>query len=1148
MKPMNRTWQAVLLASLCAPVWPAAVPAGAKQRIAIHVVDLGIMQWSKALESGAGPAPTSLYPGLGQGSADPGKAQILLVMPDDNTFNGLSTQQLTGQLLGTLVQGVEEGRKAGVSGFEVRVVQHISRLGYATAERQAKVERFGEAAYAALAMLDGYLGTQGYEVSRDGILASNGTTVGAKNANYLAGWSHLDFVDGRADKADVIRVIGQIGAQNVRIFNTHGDWPAATGAESAALDAWFSLQFGDLAALAKELLLGHAAASIGNFDTSRELKEQFPELKVYLLGLVTDVEGGEGTTATALRYKVAPGSAHIAFADPANNGRLFLIQELLYDAATGRTHLSRKYLVYGRDRVFRGEEFEAKFLYLPMGAEEYAAWLDSMGSDAERLAAIEGELARLRDSLAILQVEAESGNALLAKLVARLKSETERAKTLLERAAEQLEVRIKRGKEADPKDVAPEQRRHRREDDNRTNRNWAGATPPPPPPPCLDGSPPPCKSGPAPPPPCPDGSLPPCKSGPPPPPPCPDGSLPPCKSGAPAMVPRVVPPLRTSSPPPPGCPPYCPGRGGAGIPVLPRMPAPPPGLPPAQRIGGVLLQGAAKVEGASGEVELTRGSFGLVVEGQHAELAPESLSRFLTALWAVYYSEQDPGISIDPIGPGISKHLVRYIGRVLNTDLGRVMRECDYLMKKWAVGAERPDVTGFLSVDDLSARHGLAYVGASRRFWFIPDEMTFRRGGDALLFASGRMTVRTEYTVNGLRGTAAPSDQRFADNFTRLYQQIAQRHPVYQEMFEYAKLVALAKYLKDSGVPLFWFLMANKDLVLTEDSPGTVEALVKGSRHFEGLTIEGGVDLRTQGRYVYDQPAVAAIETALARLPAAAFARDAASVAPGQSARASAEPFSFSLGKADYSVLPQHSLTSGKDRRGLRYQTDFALRGRGRPGLEVVRYFDPGRPEGGDFGHGWRLLIPYRVAREGAGTRPFLNVVVPEKMALENPLTGGREALTFSADRYAAAGWLPEKLAGSQVIGLFLMSDASFRLADKLGNEFWFDPAGNLTDLLFGEERRMHLEYAVSTSSAGETPRVASLSQGGHKVEFTYGLDGAGRPRIVAAELRKNEAGAPPAYLVRYHYDAEGRLAKVESESAPPVQARAARRPFAGGE
>ena len=86
-------------------------------------------------------------------------------------------------------------------------------------------------------------------------------------------------------------------------------------------------------------------------------------------------------------------------------------------------------------------------------------------------------------------------------------------------------------------------------------------------------------------------------------------------------------------------------------------------------------------------------------------------------------------------------------------------------------------------------------------------------------------------------------------------------------MTEYGKVVSLAKYLKESGVPLYWFLMANRDLVLTEDSPGAVDGLVKESDYFRGITIKGGVDLGVQGNYVYDAEAVKIINEALSKFP-----------------------------------------------------------------------------------------------------------------------------------------------------------------------------------------------------------------------------------------------------------------------------------------
>jgi hypothetical protein len=489
------------------------------------------------------------------------------------------------------------------------------------------------------------------------------------------------------------------------------------------------------------------------------------------------------------------------------------------------------------------------------------------------------------------------------------------------------------------------------------------------------------------------------------------------------------------------------------------------------KIGGVMLHNVATIAGAeAARVDLSKSHFALIVEGQSARLEPAVFRQFITALWAVYYCAEDPGVSIDPIAPKAQKHLVRYIGcKVINSDLGRVMRQADYLMKKWAVGTERPKVPGFTDVDDLMAKFGFRYVGASRRFWFVPETMRFKRSDDMLLFESGRMTVKTEYVVQDKGVKAERADEAFAQFFTDRYLAIAAKYPIYKELFEYAKLVALAKYLKEQEIPLSWFLLAYKDLVLTEDSPGTVDALAKGSKHFEGISIQGGVDLKVQGHYVYDQQAAQALRAAMTKRPVSAYVPTA--LPADQQARAAhPERFAFEVEKRRYVVVPQHSLTSGTDRRGLRYQTDLALRSNGQPGLEIVRYYRPGRDDAGEFGRGWHLLVPYRVQPVGTATRQFLNAVIPQQMAVVNLLTGEEEVLAFSTDRYSIAGYVPEKLAASQVIGLFIMSDASYRLADKLGNAFWFDQTGVLTDMIFGPEHHVLYTYLTTMTEAFEQP------------------------------------------------------------------------------
>jgi hypothetical protein len=321
--------------------------------------------------------------------------------------------------------------------------------------------------------------------------------------------------------------------------------------------------------------------------------------------------------------------------------------------------------------------------------------------------------------------------------------------------------------------------------------------------------------------------------------------------------------------------------------------------------------------------------------------------------------------------------------------------------------------------------------------------------------------------------------------------------------------------------------------------------------------------------------------------------------------------------------VPQHSLTSGRDERGTRYQADFAFRENGQPGLELVRYFDPARKEPGAFGNGWHLLVPYRIEAADPERREFLNATIPARMAVENLLTGHREVLTFSTDRYSIAGYVPDALDSSQIVGLFLMSDASYRLADKIGNEFWFNQAGWLTDMWFSESQHVRIEYQqefepdlfqtspyriqpateervdllnarvpkqmrvddpshqhsevlilgerdgvvgyvpadgaasrfqllallsdgsfrlldrrghefafdstgsfISLASPLE-PVVRRVSHGSQTARFTYALSPSGHPVVVETAFSTGETTGQPGHVVRYEYDAEGRLARV---------------------
>ena len=140
-----------------------------------------------------------------------------------------------------------------------------------------------------------------------------------------------------------------------------------------------------------------------------------------------------------------------------------------------------------------------------------------------------------------------------------------------------------------------------------------------------------------------------------------------------------------------------------------------------------------------------------------------------------------------------------------------------------------------------------------------------------MIFKGGRMTLKTEYlgrdrskppTISDLSRCdgdrldnkapiddgADPANEDFACWFTAHYGEIADKHKVFTDLFEYAKLVSLAGYLKSRGIPLLWFLLANKDLILTEDSPRTVKAFAKNSKYVHHIEISGGSISRRKNR------------------------------------------------------------------------------------------------------------------------------------------------------------------------------------------------------------------------------------------------------------------------------------------------------------
>lgn len=520
-------------------------------------------------------------------------------------------------------------------------------------------------------------------------------------------------------------------------------------------------------------------------------------------------------------------------------------------------------------------------------------------------------------------------------------------------------------------------------------------------------------------------------------------------------------------------------------------------------IGGVMLCNTARVEGLDGGavtgagIDSATGSFNLLVRGTNVTLKDTDLREFVTALWAVYFGKEDPGISIDPISADSDYQLVRFIGNIVDTGLAKTLLDADYYMKRCAIGDVRPAIPGFQSVDQLIGGHGIKYLGAGRRFWFVPKDMRFRRCGDALLFDGGQMTLLTEKLFLKQRGVSDVADQAFAQFWTDHYWEFAALNPVYEDMFDYARLTALAKYLKESGVSLQWFLLSNRHLVLWEDIPGAVPTLRTRSNVLRGIHWSGGVDLgvdmskKRPGRYVIDETATMAIQQAVARHRAAGGTVKWADETGGAYSTLGDEAFTARLPEGQYTVLPARGVATGAGPRGVTYHTDLALRSGGEPGIELVRYNKPGGTSG-LLGRCWDLYRPYALAPAGktvkAAEVPVLtadeevvaaDLYVPERMLIVDRITGDRELLTLSKDRYDTVAWVPADEESSRFRGLACLNDGSCLLFEKSGCRFRFDEQARLANIYFSAAHGVNYLF--------ENDRIAAVQDTfDGKVDLTY--------------------------------------------------------------
>lgn len=265
------------LAAVAPPSHAARGTAAASGEMTIYVSDQGIRQMER-LRPDAKEGPAWTMSGL------PDEARILLAMPKQLNADPASVQALRRVFFDDLKRKVDKARSRGHSQIEIQLIQDVSGIGYFAWWRQDGADRFGAAAYGAIADLNRHLAKQGVRTTNRAHLGSNGAKVFAVNVDAWSPggkslWASVDVFDGRAYFEPMAKAIDRIGVERVRLFNTRWDLWAPND--------------------------GGRFRSVGNTMTSRQLKdERFPRLRVYRLEAVEGKGGHISGMSDARRFRM----------------------------------------------------------------------------------------------------------------------------------------------------------------------------------------------------------------------------------------------------------------------------------------------------------------------------------------------------------------------------------------------------------------------------------------------------------------------------------------------------------------------------------------------------------------------------------------------------------------------------------------------------------------------------------------------------------------------------------------------------------------------------------------------------------------------------------------------------------------------------
>jgi len=495
----------------------------------------------------------------------------------------------------------------------------------------------------------------------------------------------------------------------------------------------------------------------------------------------------------------------------------------------------------------------------------------------------------------------------------------------------------------------------------------------------------------------------------------------------------------------------------------------------------------------------------LILSGENdPSLPPLDMDDLYVALRAIYRQRQDPAVSIGTEPSDIPNYRkVRYDGGTAGTSFGMTMFAADYALKTLSIGRDSTKTAVALDLDDhRSAVEWILeldplVVGAqwNCRVWFVPGKVgiTKTADGHGILIDEIPIVVLSESKFFSRGGRQAGLDA-FAQYLTDHYADLAEGYPSIDRLPQLAKLVAIAKWMRDNHVPVDLSWMENYQLTAVE-TPSLVKASSIERKKDTGgvwgevrLLMEGGVSFREPNVYEVEDDQVARVETEVLISRPRGGDRDS---------------WTFQSGGREKRAVGVALGRSRRDGQLALAHTDLRATA-GPAGLQLTRHYGSFDIRSGSFGHGWSA-VPYALQfrRELTGVRGETGEVAVGTVAvLEDRPNGRHEPYTVSTP-YALVGRGGQRLQRN--------FGGTLTLTQAGGGRLDFNKEGRLTGIT--DRSGNHTSYRYQGDRL-----VAIADSSGPEIRLYY--DGEGRV---------TRAAAPEGGVAHYRYDERGNLVRVET-------------------